>query len=113
MTEITQDQEQLIPQNDNITTKNDNDMDIKSNVHSQKVSYVSYVSYNNPLISKEDLKDPNGFQYNLEIINNIDRFSNSDQWYCKKNDCKVRGDKWLLMRHDCRYKNIKNKGELI
>ena len=63
--------------------------------------------FNNPLISEEDLKDPNGFQYDLEIINNIDRSSNSDQWYCKKNDCKVKDDKWLLMKHICKYKNNK------
>jgi hypothetical protein len=68
--------------------------------------------FNNPLISESDLTDPNGFQYDPEIINNIDRFGNSDRWYCKKNNCTVKGDKWLLMRHNCKYNNIKNKEEL-
>ena len=100
MTDMTQKQEQLIPKNDNITTKFDNDINTKSNGHSQKVSEVSYLSYNNPLIS-EDLKDPNGFQYDPEIINNITRFNNSDQWFCKNKDCKIKGDKWVLMKHNC------------
>jgi hypothetical protein len=64
--------------------------------------------FNNHLISESDLQDPCGYQYDPEIINNIDRFGNSDQSYCKKNDCKVRGDKWHLMRHNCRYKNNNN-----
>ena len=110
ITEMTQIQEQSIPQNDNITTNNATNIDTKTSGHSQKVSYVSYVSYNNPLISESDLEDPNGFQYDPDIINNIARFSNSDQWYCKNKDCKVKGDKWLLMRHNCNYKN---KKELI
>ena len=69
------------------------------------------MSYNNPLISEEDLKDPNGFQYDPEAINNIDRFGNSDTWYCKKNKCSVRCDRWHLMRHECKYRNIKNEVE--
>jgi hypothetical protein len=64
--------------------------------------------FNNLLISESDLQDPCGYQYDPEIINNIGRFGNSDIWYCKKNDCKVRGDKWHLMRHNCRYKNSNN-----
>jgi predicted transcriptional regulator len=67
--------------------------------------------FNNSLISAEDLKDPNGFQYEPEVINNIDRYANSDHWYCKKKDCKIRGDKWLLMRHNCNYKNNNDKKE--
>jgi hypothetical protein len=46
MTEITQNQEWLIPKNDNIITKNVSDLDTKTNEHSQKVSYPSQVSYN-------------------------------------------------------------------
>ena len=42
---MTQIQEQSIPKNDNITTKNDNDNDTKTNGHSQKMSHLSYVSY--------------------------------------------------------------------
>lgn len=34
MTDVTKEQEQLIPQNDNTTTKNANDKDIKTNEHS-------------------------------------------------------------------------------
>ena len=113
MTDVTHKQQQLIPQNEERTTKIDIDLDPETNGHSQKVSHPSQVSqngkpsllFNNPLISEQDLKDPNNYEYDPDIINNIDRFSNSDQWYCKKNDCKVRGDKWLLMRHNCKYKN--------
>jgi hypothetical protein len=108
MTDMTQKLHYLIPQNNSITTNINTNTDTKSNGCLQKVSYPSYVSYNNPLISKGDLKDPNGFQYDPEIINNIDRFSNSDQWFCKNKDCKVKGDKWQLMRHNCRYKNNNN-----
>jgi hypothetical protein len=43
-TDITQDQEQLIPQNNNITTKNTTNTDTKTNEHSLEVSYQSYVS---------------------------------------------------------------------
>ena len=39
--------------------------------------------FNNLLISEQDL-DPNGYQYDPEIINNIDRFGNSDSLYCEK-----------------------------
>ena len=63
--------------------------------------------FNNSLISEVDLKDPCGYQYDPDIINNIDRFGNSDQWFCKNKDCKVKGDKWLLMKHNCNYKNKK------
>jgi hypothetical protein len=60
--------------------------------------------FNNPLISEEDLKDPSGYQYDPNIINNIDRTLNSDYWYCKNNGCKTKGDKWDLMKHSCKYK---------
>jgi hypothetical protein len=115
MTDVTHKQEQLVPQNEDRTTKIDIDLDPQTNGHSQNVSHPSQVSqngkpsllFNNPLISEQDLKDPTGFQYDPEIINNIDRFDNSDRWYCKKNNCTVNGDKWLLMRHNCNYKNEK------
>lgn len=118
VTDMTQIQEQSIPKNDNIITKIDNDTDTETNGHFQKVSHPSQVSrngkssllFNNPLISEQDLKDPYGYQYDPEVINNIDRFGNSDTWYCKKNDCNVRGDRWLLMKHNCKYKN-NNKEE--
>jgi len=85
--------------------------DIDTDLHRGKIPDIKNEvlepkpSFNNPLISEEDLKDPNDYQYDSEIINNIDRLGNSDQWYCKNKDCKVRGDKWLLMRHNCKYKN--------
>ena len=111
MTEITQDQEKLIPQNDNVITKNDNDIEIKSNGYSQKVSYPSYVSYNNPLISESDLSI--GGQYDPEIINNIHRVHpNSDRWFCY--NCTLRDDKWGMIRHLCKHnKNFKeNRGKM-
>ena len=58
-------------QNDNITTKNDIENDTKSNGLYQKVSQVSYVSYNNPLISDSNLSI--GGPYDPRIINNINR----------------------------------------
>jgi hypothetical protein len=67
--------------------------------------------FNNPLISEDDLIDPNGYQYDPEVINNIDRFEFSDRWYCKNKNCKIRGDKWLLMRHNCKYKNNNNNND--
>jgi hypothetical protein len=120
VTDMTQNDEGLIPQNDNITTNNTNNKDIETNGHLPEVSEPSGVSgnekslllsFNNPLISESDLKDPNGYKYDPEIINNIDRFWNSDIWHCKKNKCNARGDKWLLMRHDCKYKNINENKE--
>jgi hypothetical protein len=45
MTDMTQNQEQLILQNDDNLTKIDNDDDLETNGHSHKVSYPSYVSY--------------------------------------------------------------------
>jgi hypothetical protein len=121
MTDLTPDHEGPIPQNNNNITKIDTKNDTKTNGYSYKVSEPSGVSgngkpsllFNNPLISEEDLQDPNGFQYDPEIINNIDRFGNSDTWYCKKTKCSIRGDKWILMKHDCKYRNInENKKEL-
>ena len=86
MTAQTPDQEKWIPQNNKITTKIDTAIDKKTNEHSIEVSEPLGVSgngksilFNNPLISEEDLLDPNGYNYDLEIINNIDRSSNSDQ----------------------------------
>lgn len=114
MTDLPLDNEGLNPKNDIIPTETCINIDPKNNGHSHKVSQVSQVSYNkfnNPLISDSDLKDPNGYQYDPEIIYNIDRYENSDQWYCKKKDCKIRGDKWLLMRHNCNYKNNNDKKE--
>ena len=73
MTEMTQIQEQLIPKNDNITTKIDNDINTKTNGHSQKVSIVkvsgngkSYLSYNNPLISEQISKIQMDFNTTLK-----------------------------------------------
>jgi hypothetical protein len=113
MADMIDKQEHSIPQNDNTSTKKVNDKDIKFNGHSQKVSYSSYVSqnrkstiFNNPLISKQDLQDPNGFQYDPEIINNITKSSqNSDRWFCYK--CNMKDDKWFMMKHPCNNNNNK------
>ena len=59
--------------------------------------------FNNPLISEEDLKDPTGYQYDPEIINNIHRFGNSDRWFC--DNCILRDDKFGMMRHPCKHKD--------
>jgi hypothetical protein len=116
VTNTTPSEGESIPKNDNKITKFDNDKDTKTNGCSPNLSHLSQVSqvsgngkplFNNPLISDGDLNDPTGYQYDPEIINNIDRFGgNSDTWYCKKNKCKTRGDKWDLMKHDCKYRNI-------
>ena len=87
---MTHKQEQSIPQNEDRTTKIDIDLDPETNGHSKKASHPSQVSqngkpsllFNNPLVSEQDLKDPNGFQYDPIIINNIHRFGNSDRWFC-------------------------------
>ena len=94
----------------NIATNNNNDSHRGENGSSKNEVLEPKPSlFNNTLISEEDLKDPTGYQYDPEIINNIDRFGNSDRWYCKNNDCKVKGDKWLLMRHNCNYRNNKEE----
>ena len=75
------------------------------------MSYPSYVSYNNPLISEADLQDPCGYQYNPEIINNIDRVHpNSDRWFCYNST--LRDDKWGMMRHLCRHNKRKTKKKI-
>jgi len=84
----------------NTDTNNDDYLHKGENASSKFEDTQSKSLFNNPLISEGDLIDPNGYNYDPEIINNIDRFGNSDQWYCKKNGCKIRGDKWLLMRHE-------------
>ena len=84
-----------------IDEKGEKSTDSKNEVLEQKPIF------NNPLISEQDLKDPNGYKYDPEIINNITRFNNSDQWFCKNKDCKIKGDKWVLMKHNCNYKNKK------
>ena len=112
MTDKTPDQEDRVPKNNEITTKNDTDIDTKTSGHSLQVSKVSKVSYdnkfNNPLISEQDLKDPYGYQYDPEIINNIRKSSQySDRWFCLNcND--QRGDKWHMMKHNCKHNKKKN-----
>ncbi len=112
MTDMTLKQGNPIPKNNNILTKNVNENDTKLNGHSYKVSEPSGVSgngkptlFNNPLISEEDLNDPNGFEFDPEIINNITRSSYSDYWHCNIQGCKITGDKWVLMKHVHKNKN--------
>ena len=59
--------------------------------------------FNNPLISKENLQDRNGFQYDPNIINNIHRFGNSDCWFVII--VTLRDDKFGMMRHPCKHKD--------
>lgn len=61
----------------------------------------SIEEFNNPLISEDDFEP--GYNYNSEIINNIDRFRGTDHWFCM--NCTMKGDKWLMMKHHCK-KNI-------
>jgi hypothetical protein len=67
----------------------------------------SKILFNNPLIVESDLSI-GGYNYDPEIINNIDRFDGSDQWFC--NNCSIKGDKWFMMKHICyNTKRRKNK----
>lgn len=69
--------------------------------------------YHNKHISIDDLLlDPYGYDYDPEIINNINapviyveelgRKCRSDWWYCY--NCSWRGDKWFMMKHPCKGK---------
>ena len=113
LTDLTLDQKKRIPKNDHITTKIDTAIDTKTNRHFIKVSEPSGVSRNgksglftNHLISESDLLIED-YEYDPEIINNIDRFEGSDRWFC--NHCTMRDDKWFMMKHPCK-NNINNKG---
>ena len=53
----------------------------------------------NSLISESDLLLDDNYDYDPEIINNIDRFTGTDRWFCKK--CSMRDDKWFMMKHPC------------
>ena len=68
---------------------------------------IKSLLFNNPLISESDLQDPNGYQYNPEIINNITKFENSDRWFCY--NCNTRDDKWGIMKHICQHNKKTNK----
>jgi hypothetical protein len=62
--------------------------------------------FTNPLISNSDLLlSHDNYDYEPEIINNIDRFKGTDHWFCK--NCTMKQDKWFMMEHPC--KNNKNK----
>ena len=101
----------------------------KINTHSEEVSYLSYPSseskdtlttltssqkfilskikagfFTNPLISEPDLLLGNdNYDYDPNIINNIDRCEGTDRWYCK--NCNIKGDKWFMMKHLCNNNN--------
>ena len=57
--------------------------------------------FTNPLITESDLLGSD-YNYDPEIINNIDRFNGTDRWFCK--NCKTKGDKWFMMKHLCNKK---------
>ena len=97
--------------------------------HSTEVSYLSYPSresqdtlstltpsqqfilskikarfFTNTLISESDLLLANdNYDYDPNIINNIDRFEGTDPWFCK--NCNIKGDKWFMMKHPCNNNN--------
>jgi len=101
----------------------------KINIHSPEVSYLSYPSpesqdtlstltplqqfilskikagfFTNPLISESDLLLANdNYDFDPNIINNIDRFEGTDRWFCK--NCNIKGDKWFMMKHPCNNNN--------
>ena len=64
----------------------------------------SIEEFNNPLIFEDDFEP--GYNYNSEIINNIDRFRGTDHWFCM--NCTMKGDKWFMMKHHCKKTINKN-----
>ena len=90
-----------------INTNNDNDSHRGGNARSTFEEEQPKPLFYNPLISEEDLIDPNGYNYDPEIINNITKSSlYSDFWFCY--NCTFRDDKWGMMRHLCKH-NKKRK----
>ena len=101
--------------NDNLENREDKDSHRGEISHSkttkefnqqqpQQVSLSEkYLKFNNPLISVSDLDI--GYDYQPEIINNIDRFR-TDRWFCR--NCTFKGDKWFMMKHPCNNNNNKN-----
>ncbi len=59
--------------------------------------------FTNHLISESDLLIED-YNYNHEIINDIDRVKGTDGWFCIK--CTMKGDKWFMMKHPCKNKII-------
>jgi len=62
------------------------------------------LKFNTPLISASDMDT--AYDYQPEIINNIDRFEGTDRWFCK--NCTLKGDKWFMMKNPCNNNNNKN-----
>ena len=54
----------------------------------------------NPLISESDLLLDDNYDSDPKIINNIDRYTGTDRWFCKKGPMK--DDKWFMMKHPCK-----------
>jgi hypothetical protein len=127
--DLTSNDKKKIQENHDSKLKTDENNVKKINIHSREVSYLSYPSpqsqdslitlkssqhsifskiktglFINPLISESDLLLDINYDYDPEIINNIDRFTGTDRWFCKK--CSMRDDKWFMMKHHC--KNNKN-----
>ena len=128
--DLTSNAEEKIQKNHDSKLKtNENNVE-KTNTYSPELSYLSYPSpesqdslitltpsqqfilskikagfFTNPLISEPDLLLANdNYDYDPNIINNIDRFEGTDRWYCK--NCNIKGDKWFMMKHPCN--NINN-----
>lgn len=115
--ESTSNYDENIHKIDNSGIKTSENIDKNNNVHSQKVSQVSTLSFiipntyskieaglfTNSLISISDLSAD--YDYYPEIINNINRFEGTDYWFCK--NCNIKGDKWFMMKHPCKNNNNK------
>ena len=60
--------------------------------------------FTNPHLSEPDLLLANdNYDFDPNIINNIDRFEGTDRWFCK--NCNIKGDKWFMMKHPCNNNN--------
>ncbi|HSF51250.1 MAG TPA: hypothetical protein VLA74_10860 [Nitrososphaeraceae archaeon] len=140
MTEMTQEPEGSNPQNSNITTKNDTNIDTKPNTHSSEVSYVSYPSYNTTNTKDQEpsaeipdvaISSQQSMQLKIQaglftnplisesdlLTGNYDPqvINNIDRVHPDSdrwfcNNCTLRDDKWGMMRHLCKH-NKKTKKE--
>jgi hypothetical protein len=126
---LTCNDEEKIQENHDSKLKIDENNFKKINTHSQEVSYLSYPSpeskdtsttlppsqhyilskikagfFTNSLISEPDLLLGNdNYDFDPNIINNIDRIKGTDRWFCK--NCTIKEDKWFMMKHPCKNNN--------
>ena len=57
--------------------------------------------FTNQLISESDLTTQD-YDYDPKIINNIQRITGTDRWFCF--NCDREQDKWFMMKHPCNNK---------